>query len=128
MIPLTHVLITRAPIEAAVAALGGAVPVGRFGDWTVAAGPLEMDGWPTPLLGELGKGARATVVGAMDLGDYVGVSAASARGKTTKLFWSAPWRRPTGRLAERRSRVGWEEAAKELATMAGLRGVGKELG
>jgi len=128
VIPLTHVLITRAPVDQAFAALGGAIPVGRLGDWTVVAGPLEMTGWPTPLLGELGKGTKSTVIGAMDLGDYVGVSAASPRGKTTKLFWSAPWRRPTGRLADRRSRVGWEEAAKELAKMAGLPGVAKELG
>jgi hypothetical protein len=111
-----------------VAALGGAVPVGRFGEWTVAAGPLAIDQWPTPAAGQLGKGTKTVVLGAMDLGDAVGVAAASARGKMTPLMWSAGWRRPTSKLADRRSRVGWEEGAKELAKMAGLSGVAKELG
>lgn len=124
----THVLITRAPLDRAVAALGGAVPVGRFGEWSVAAMPLDITQWPTPAAGQLGKGTRTVVLGAMDLGDAVGVAAASARGKMTPLMWSLGWRRPTGSLADRRSRLGWELGAKELAKMAELPRVAKELG
>ena len=97
---LTHVLITRAPVERAASALGEAVPVGRLGDWTVAA---------------------------MNLGDAVGV-AASVKGKMYPLMWSAGWRRPSNPLMDRRARIAWEEGAKTLAKRAGQPKVGKALG
>ena len=101
--------------------------MGRLGDWTVAAMDLAIDQWPTEAASRLSKRTGEVVLGAMDLGDAVGVAAAD-KGKLYPLMWSAGWRRPTNPVMDRRARVAWEDAANTLAKKAGLRTVGKALG
>lgn len=124
----TYALLTKAPVNEVVEAIGLRAEVGTLDGWTVVAldPALITDAWPDGTPDRLSAALHRPVIGVWDGGTACGL-AASADGDTEPMMWTEGWE-PPGRLFRGRWLRGWRAAAQDLAAKAGLPDRGDALG